>query len=538
MGGLYQQVLQAAGEQPLVPPHPPRDSAAIVPWRDRDGHLEVLWIRRPSSQRFMGGWYAFPGGGVQRHDAELPLVGEPEGLGHADPTGALPEGMLDGIELGPLLQPGLITAGLRELAEEIGWLVVDSDLDPTTETQLIGQLRAGESLGAILSGEGLCLDAAGLICAGRWLTPPLGPMRFDNRFFLLSADGRDPTPSEREVEVAEWVRPAEAIERWHAGEVLAAPPVLHVLQVLADADPTSSGAIDRLTRPVEANLGPFRRIEFQPGVLQLPLRTATLPPAGTTNCFILGDAGRRVVIDPGSPFDEDQGRLLQVLAELPGGTEAVHEVWLTHHHPDHVGGVAALAGRLGVPVAAHSETARLLQGTVGVDRHLEHGQRIRLGDEPEIEVTVVHTPGHASGHLCFASSDNHWLIAGDMISGVSTIVIDPPEGNMGDYFRSLERLADLDPGVVFPAHGPPVLGGRRAFSRALEHRRWRERRIEDAWRNGEREVRALVDAAYDEELPPFVIPLAERQVVAHLEHLGFTDSGLTDTTVRGGGGDA
>lgn len=520
MAGLYQEVLEAAGRWPLVPPRAPRDSAAIVPWRERNGEVEVLWIRRAAGQRFMGGWYAFPGGGVGRRDADLPLAGQPRGHAEVDPKGALPEAMLDGLELGPLIVPGLVAAALRELAEEVGWLVTDPPFDRELEGELIARTRAGARLGGLLSEHGLRLDAGRLTCAGRWLTPPLGPMRFDNRFFLLPADGREPARSEREVEVAEWVRPAEAVERWRAGEIMAAPPVLHVLRVLADADPTSSEAIGRLARPVEANLGPFRRIEFQPGVLQLPLRTATLPPAGTTNCFILGDPGRRVVIDPGSPFAEDQERLTEVLAELPGGIGAVHEIWLTHHHPDHIAGVAALAAQVGVPVLAHRETARLLSGVVEVDRHLEEGQTVNLGDQPAVDLIVLHTPGHAPGHLCFASTDNRWLIAGDMISGVSTVVIDPPEGDMADYFQSLERLAELDSGVVLPAHGPPLLGGRRAFSRTLDHRRWREERIHEAWTAGERGLRALVDAAYDEELPDFILPLAERQVVAHLQHVG------------------
>lgn len=528
MSGLYEQVLTAASGEPVLPSRPPRASAAVVPWRETDGDLEVLWIRRASGQRFMGGWYAFPGGGVGRRDADLPLAGQPRGHDETDPTGALPVAMLDGIDLGPLIVPGLVAAALRELAEEVGWLIAGPELERAVENELIVRMREGVWLGELLVERDLRLEASSLTCAGRWLTPPLGPMRFDNRFFLLAAGDREADPSAREVEVAEWVRPVEALERWRSGEILAAPPVLHVLRVLAEMSPAGLGAPERLTSPVEANLGPFRRIEFQPGVLQLPLRTATLPPAGTTNCFVLGEAGRRVVIDPGSPFAEDQRRLLEVLAELPGGAEGVHEVWLTHQHPDHVGGVVALTDRLGVPVVAHHETGRLLEGAVRVDRQLEDGQQVRLGGSPEIAVTVLHTPGHAPGHLCFASTDNRWLIAGDMISGVSTIVIDPPEGNMADYFRSLERLAKLDSRVVLPAHGPPLLGGGRTFRRTLEHRRWREERIHAAWAAGERSAGALVRAAYDEDLPSFVLPLAERQVVAHLEHLGLDSAPQED----------
>ncbi len=523
MPGLYQQVLEAAGQVPMLPSRPPKASAAVVPWREREGEVEVLWMRRASAQRFMGGWYAFPGGGVGKGDADLPVEGEPLGAVDADPTGALPAAMLDGTELGPLLAPGVLAAALRELAEEMGWLITTPTTETKTEGEIVGALRQGGSLADLLAEADLALDASGLAYAGRWLTPPLGPMRFDNRFFLLQVAGREPDTWEQEVEVAEWVRPAEALARWEQGQVLTAPPVVHILRVLTSGSPEGQGVIERLVRPVEANLGPFRRIEFLRGVLQFPLRTATLPPAGTTNCFVIGQESR-VVIDPGSPFEEDQRRLEAALRELPGGWDAVGEIWLTHHHPDHFGGAAVLAERLGVPVRAHDETARLLPDSIQIELRFEDGERIHLDGDRELEVEVLHTPGHAPGHVCFAAVDGRWVIAGDMISGVSTIVIDPPEGDMGDYFASLQRVAAMDHRVVLPAHGPPLLGGRQVFTQALEHRQWREERVRAAWQDGEREPLRLVEAAYEERLPPFVLPLAERQVTAHLQHLGLIES--------------
>jgi len=525
MADLYERVLEAASGMAIVRPRPARDSAAVIPWRIRDGHLEVLWMRRPPAQRFMGGWWAFPGGGVARDDGLVPIVGSPVGIEGIDEMGALPPAMLDHTTLGRLLDNVIVVAALRELAEEMGWLVCDPPLDPLDEQAIVDRLRQGDSFAQLLKDANRKLRADELIYAGRWLTPPLGPLRFDNRFFLLHADDRQPQAWLQEVEEAEWIRPVEGIRRWQRAEVMAAPPVLHTLQVLAEcaqgplAQPST---LQRLTAPTETNVGPFRRLEFQPGVLLFPLITPTLPPAATTNCFVLG-AKERVVVDPGSPFPEQQQRLLDALAQLPGGLGSVKQIWLTHQHPDHIGGAAALAGHLGVPIAAHEKTAALLSGQIAVDRYLKDGERIQLegasAESPDLDLTVLHTPGHASGHLCFASNDGHWLLAGDMISGVSTIVIDTPDGNMSDYYSSLRRLAELDPYLVLPAHGPALLDGAKHFSRALKHRQWREERIRSAWEKGERKVSRLVKAAYEEKLPPFLLPLAKRQVKAHLQHL-------------------
>src|SRR5690606_6290715 len=121
----------------------------------------------------------------------------------------------------------------------------------------------------------------------------------------------------------------------------AAPPILHLLRVLEEQGPEAGLA--RLRDAREANLGPFRRIEFFPGMLSFPLATATLPPATHTNAYVLG-WGDAVLVDPGSADPAEQARLLtglQVLAAAEG--RRVREIWLTHHHPDHVGGAAAVA---------------------------------------------------------------------------------------------------------------------------------------------------------------------------------------------------
>jgi glyoxylase-like metal-dependent hydrolase (beta-lactamase superfamily II)/8-oxo-dGTP pyrophosphatase MutT (NUDIX family) len=461
--GLYEQVLAALGGAPAAAERPPRASAAVVPWRRRGGRVEVFWVRRAETVPFMPGWHAFPGGAVAEGDAELPVAGL-----------AGREGM----------EPAVVAAALRELFEETG----------------------------------LRVDASALTFAGRWLTPPFAPLRFDNRFFLLEwrAD-RELQPEVEAGELAdgEWIEPAAALERWRSGEVLAAPPILHFLSVLAEDGPEAG--LPRLLDPVEADLGPYRRIEFRPGVLMVPLRTPTLPPATHTNAYILG-TGPAVLVDPGSPWPEEQEKLLATVRE--GETRLgrrVEAIWLTHHHPDHAAGAAAAARSLGVAVRAHRVTVERLAGSgIAFERPLEDGETVELG--MGFRVRVVHTPGHTRGHLCFLVEGDRTLVCGDLVSALSTIVIDPPEGRMADYLASLARARDLAPRFLFPAHGPVLRPGAGVLEEVLAHRRAREARILAAWRDGVREPAGLVTAAYD-ALAPGLQPVAERQVAAHLEHL-------------------
>jgi glyoxylase-like metal-dependent hydrolase (beta-lactamase superfamily II)/8-oxo-dGTP pyrophosphatase MutT (NUDIX family) len=503
--GLYERALAAAAGAPLVAAKPPRPSAAVVPWRRRDGRLEVFWVRRSDAVPFMPGWHAFPGGAVMRGDAEMPVFGEPRellGTGNEEASG-------------PHLAPGVVAAALRELWEETGVLVVAA----AAALDLPRDLDAA-ALAAALRERALGLDAAALTWAGRWLTPPFAPLRFDNRFFLLHWPAeRTPQPAVVPGELAEgeWTAPAAALARWHAGDVLAAPPILHLLTVLAEDGPERG--LPRLHDPVEADLGPFRRIEFRPGVVMVPLRTPTLPPATHTNAYLLG-TGPAVLVDPGSPHADEQARLLAAAdAAAARLGRRVGEIWISHHHPDHVGGVAAAAAALGVPVAAHAESAaRLAAVGIRVDRALADGERHELG--PGFHVRVLHTPGHARGHLAFLVEEDRTLLCGDLLSALSTIVIDPPEGSMADYLLSLERCGALAPRFLFPAHGPVLRDGERVLAQLGEHRRAREERVLAAWRQGNTDPETIVPLAYDEaEVPPPLRPIAARQVLAHLEHL-------------------
>lgn len=498
-------------------------------WRRRqaDQALQVFWVQRSPQLRFMGGWHAFPGGALDPEDPATELDGNPSMSSE------------EGDRFGPHQVPGLAAAALRELFEETGVLPT-ADFGPKLGERLRKGLSAarhqlldhGGSLSAALQGLGVQPRATELVFAGRWRTPPQTPVRFDNRFFLLHWPSSAPLQPEilpGELVSGEWITPQEALDAWRHGRVITAPPILHILRVLASHGPEEG--LPQLRSADGQRLGSFRRFEFRPGVITLPLITPTLPPAAHTNAFLLGH-GETVLVDPGSSLPEQQEALLEALEEAAFQGRAPRAIWLTHHHPDHIGAVATVRRAFGLPVLAHPATAqRLLAHGITVDDVLEAGQTHHLQGEPSMEVRVLHTPGHAPGHLCFFDAQTGSLLAGDLVAGLGTIVIDPPDGEMAHYLESLQAIADLDPLVLFPAHGPPLHDGRRQLLKLLKHRRQRERRIQQAHAAGHTTLDALLPEVYP-DLDPLAAPLARRQILAHLLHLGLApddsnDSGTT-----------
>lgn len=271
------------------------------------------------------------------------------------------------------------------------------------------------------------------------------------------------------------------------------------------------GTVESLYEQVRAavpTLGadtPPEPVHVAAGIRVLALRTPTLPPAAHTNVYLVGpDVGPVVVVDPGSPYPDQQAALERVLTEVP-----IAGILLTHHHGDHIGGATALAERWGVPIAAHASTARLLDGVVEVTQLI-------ADDETVHGMTAVLTPGHAEGHLCFELGGA--TIAGDMVAGIGTILIDPSEGDMALYLASLERLLARPPAVLLPAHGPPIPDGPAKLREYLAHRRMREDRVLAALSDTPATLTELLPTSYG-DTPRVLWPLAERSLRAHLDKL-------------------
>jgi len=237
----------------------------------------------------------------------------------------------------------------------------------------------------------------------------------------------------------------------------------------------------------------------------LALRTPTLPPAAHTNVYLVGPSdGPIVVVDPGSPYPEEIDRL----AAATGLRCAA--ILLTHHHGDHIGGAVALAERTGAPILAHAETAAVLDGIVRIDRELADGE-VYAG------ITAIHTPGHARGHLCFELDGA--TIAGDMVAGIGTILIDPDEGDMAIYLASLAKLLARPATQLLPAHGPMISDGHAKLREYIAHRTMREAKVMAAIAaHPHATATELVPHAYA-DTPAMLWFLAERSLLAHVGKL-------------------
>ncbi len=244
-----------------------------------------------------------------------------------------------------------------------------------------------------------------------------------------------------------------------------------------------------------------------PDVVGLPVRSPTLPPATHTNVWILGRK-QLVVIDPASPHDDEHARLLEVLH----ARGRVSLILLTHHHHDHVLGASTLADATGAPILAHPQTAARLPDLPIqplLDDHID-------GDSGRIR--VLHTPGHAPGHLALLCPGGE-AIVGDLVAGIGTILIDPDDGgNLSSYLDSLKKLRRLRPTVLLPAHGPALRDADGTLRHYLQHRAQRTAQICAALAAGPATPAQLVPAVYP-ELPPAFHPLAATQILAHLLHL-------------------
>lgn len=486
-------------DPPSVPPSEaePRPAATLVVLRDSPAGPEVLVTVRPKSLRFMGGATVFPGGAVAPEDLD-PRWDRASNLSGDEAQRSL------GLDGGAAAR-GAFVCALRESFEEVGFLIGDG-----AERIPRAAAESPERFLATCLDEGAVLDTAALVPAGRWVTPLGAPVRFDARFFLARApQGWEPDPDPSEVAEAHWRPPADVLDDLAAGRALLAPPTIEMLQRLVghrsvDAIIDAMGG-NELTGPgsvISVRLSPFVHVVLAPN---------PSPMTGPgTNTYVVG-AGPTCVIDPAVDDDAYIEEVLRVAGE-------VEAILVTHRHSDHTGGIARLKEATGAPVRAYGAEPA---GGVQVEP-LDEGEVLEIGGA---RLRTLYCPGHASDHLCFSLEGAASLFAGDNVLGEGTAVIMPPDGDMRTYLKTLRRLAELHLDRIYPGHFRPLDGGQKVIEGYLAHRADRERQVTEALASGARSVAEIVSLVYT-DTPPHLHPVAEYQVLAHLEML--EEQGLVD----------
>lgn len=227
-----------------------------------------------------------------------------------------------------------------------------------------------------------------------------------------------------------------------------------------------------------------------------------------TNTIVLGGGSEgAIVIDPAV----DDAAYLDALVQEGAKRGGIRRILITHGHKDHVGGATALRERLGgnVPIAAFSR-----RGTPLANEEIADEATFPVGDDM---LRAVHTPGHRFDHICYLLERQRILFAGDLIAGVGTVVIIPPEGDMQEYLDSLKRLQEIDIAEIVPAHGPNITDPQTKLAEYIAHRLQREQQVLSALEilPPGATIPQLVQHIYA-DVDPRLHPVAAWSVEAHL----------------------
>lgn len=527
-----------------------RLAASLVVLRERASGLEVLLLRRAvRANDFSSDAYVFPGGVLDANDRAAHAVC----LGMGDATASERLGLLGaGLDY--------YVAAMRECFEETGVLFASDEHGAPLDAARLAEVRARREalhdrqidIASLCRSFGIRLTPRRLHYLSHWVTPLGLAKRFDTRFFLAAL----PEAQQVEVDHVEtaahrWMRPQYALA--HADQLRLLPPTRKLLQWLTGMDTVelamaAAGALVdvprvqprlangrrgrwpitpdepawaelTLTDPDERGGGsydivPGRVVTLMPGVLRLTAPNPGMMTGPGTNTYLVGGGPQNgwAVIDPGP---DDPAHIDAIVRAAPG---EIRQILVTHTHRDHSPGAALLRARTGARTYGMAARHDVGQDTAfSPDVELADGDTVVLPDGRVLR--AIHTPGHASNHLCYALEDARLVFTGDHVMQGSTVVINPPDGHMATYLASLQRLASLEPEWLAPGHGFVMDRPAQRIGQLITHRLAREARTLDALGQlGPATLDALTPAVYA-DVPAARHAVARRSLRAHLDKL-------------------
>ena len=250
---------------------------------------------------------------------------------------------------------------------------------------------------------------------------------------------------------------------------------------------------------------------LRPGIRRIVAPNASMMTGPGTNTYLLGEK-EIAVLDPGPVINRHIDRIID-LADAP-----IRWIICTHTHPDHSPAAAVLAERTdAIVIGRPAPEGSHQDSTFRPDQLCNDGGR--LDEIGEFNIDAIHTPGHASNHFCFWHRESNWLFTGDHVIDGSTVVINPPDGNMKQYIESLQRVRRLGCDAIAPGHGEVIQDPERAVDWIIDHRLEREAKVVTALgANPNLSTRDLVPHVYG-DVSKKLYRLAERSLLAHLEKL-------------------
>jgi len=526
-----------------------RAASTVIVVRDADEGMQVLLMRRVERNNDRSsGAFVFPGGTLDKGDRALHACCV--GIDDATASARL---RLD--------RHGLdyFVAAVRECFEEAGLLFAcdasghPARLDhvPAAElAEMRAAVRRGDTdLEAACARLGLRLAVDRLAYHSHWLTPPGLPKRFDTRFFVAVApEGQSASFDRLETLEHRWIRPRDALDPGFGVRLPnATRQTLESIALFATAHACFEHAqglrsIERIMprighgaqgprpvmpgEPAYAEIGRIdpegtgtasydlptgRVVQLSERVRRLTAPNGSVMTGPGTNTYFVGDphGAACAVIDPG-PDDASHVEAIMAAAPAP-----IRWIIVTHTHRDHSPAAAALKARTGAPLfGMRARFAEWQDAGFAPDRLVTDGERLAVGDRSTLR--AIHTPGHASNHVCYLLEEERTLFTGDHVMQGSTVVINPPDGDMAQYIDALHALLREDLEWLAPGHGFLIERPADAVERLIRHRLGREAKVLDALRVlGPSELDPLLVRVYD-DVPVLMHPVAQRSLTAHL----------------------